>query len=121
MARRKRQSRVDERVAARVRDLRKAQGLSQAETARRAGFARSHLSQIESGNTVPSIVAVEKLAQVLGVSMAELVGETGPTPRPDSADALARELRERGPVFVRAVKTYLKTLDQVARQARESD
>ncbi|MGE0708637.1 MAG: helix-turn-helix domain-containing protein [Planctomycetota bacterium] len=113
MARKKRTP-VDQRVAARLRSLREAQGLSQAETARRAGIARSHLSQIESGVVVPSIVTADGLATALGITFAQLVEEEPEKSAPDPADAIARRLRERGPAWVKAVKSYLATLDEIA-------
>lgn len=117
MARRTRDS-VDKRVADRVRSLREEQGISQAELARQAKIARSHLSQIESGNNVPSVVTADALARALGVPITQLVAEEEQPVRPDPADGIAVLLRERGPAYLAAVKTYIRTLDKIAKDLK---
>lgn len=56
----------------RVRELRKANGLSQEAFADKCGFARSYMSRIERGVGNPSLDAIEVLAAGLGVPVAEL-------------------------------------------------
>ena len=58
-----------------IRDLRWGARLKQVELARRAGIAQNTLSQIELGNTVPSVPTLEKIARGLGVSADELLRE----------------------------------------------
>ncbi len=58
-----------------IRDLRWGARLKQVELARRAGIAQNTLSQIELGNTVPSVPTLEKIARGLGVSTDELLRE----------------------------------------------
>ena len=60
-----------------IRPLRHAAGLSIAELARKAQVGRSHLSELESGHlqTDPTIGTLEKLARVLGRTVASLVTE----------------------------------------------
>ncbi len=61
-----------------IRDLRWDAHLKQVELARRAGIAQNTLSQIEIGNTVPSVPTLEKLARALGVPADELLKEPVP-------------------------------------------
>jgi transcriptional regulator with XRE-family HTH domain len=61
-----------------IRDLRWDAHLKQVELARRAGIAQNTLSQIELGNTVPSVPTLEKLARALGVPADELLKEPVP-------------------------------------------
>ena len=64
---------LGERIGAKVRKLRKAQGLSQEELAARAGIDRTYVSQIERAVKNVTIVSLDKIARGLGVTLAELV------------------------------------------------
>ena len=61
------------RVAANIRELRKAKGLSQEQLAEVAEFHRTYVSQLERCVTNISIDGLERLAQVLGVDVARLL------------------------------------------------
>jgi transcriptional regulator with XRE-family HTH domain len=54
--------------------LRQARSLSMDELSRRAGVSKSMLSQIERAQANPTVAVVWRLANALGVSMAELLG-----------------------------------------------
>ena len=56
----------------RLRTLREKRGWNQAYLAETAGIGRAHLSQIENGAVAARIDTLEQLAQVLGISLAEL-------------------------------------------------
>lgn len=62
-----------ERIAANIRQLRKTQGLSQEQLAEIAEFHRTYVSQLERCITNISIDGLERLAQVLGVDITELL------------------------------------------------
>lgn len=62
-----------ERIAANIRQLRKARGLSQEQLAEIAEFHRTYVSQLERCITNISIDGLERLAQVLGVDITELL------------------------------------------------
>lgn len=64
---------VRRRLAANMRRLRKERGLSQEALAHECGYDRTYVSQIERQVTTPSITAVAKIAEALGVSIGELV------------------------------------------------
>lgn len=61
------------RIARRVRLLRSRRGMSTAELARRAGMHRPNLSRLEAGRHEPSLDILEKVANALGVPVADLV------------------------------------------------
>lgn len=61
------------RVAANIRRLRKSKGLSQEQLAELAQFHRTYVSQLERCVTNISIDGLERLAQVLGVDIIELL------------------------------------------------
>lgn len=67
-------------LAGRIRFLREQQGLSQRALAEAAGVSAAALSQIESGQTSPSVATLEKLADGLGISMAAFFLDRRETP-----------------------------------------
>lgn len=73
---------INQRIAARVRGLRAANGLSLEALAQRSGVSRSMISLIERGESSATAVVLEKLATSLGVALAGLFDD--PQPRPTS-------------------------------------
>lgn len=67
---------ISQRIAARVRDLRGASGLSLEALAERSGVSRSMISLIERGESSATAVVLEKLAASLGVALAALFEDT---------------------------------------------
>ena len=64
------------RVGDTLAALRQQQGLSMDELSRKAGVSKSMLSQIERAQANPTVAVVWRLANALGVPMAELLGNT---------------------------------------------
>jgi len=56
----------------RIRETRKAKGLSQEDFAHLCGFDRTYISGIERGKRNPSLTAIEVLAKALGLSVEKL-------------------------------------------------
>jgi transcriptional regulator with XRE-family HTH domain len=65
-------SHINYRIAARVRELRGAQGLSLDGLANKSHVSRSMISVIERGESSPTAVVLEKLAAALSVTLASL-------------------------------------------------
>jgi transcriptional regulator with XRE-family HTH domain len=63
---------INARIAARVRELRAARGLTLDTLAARCGVSRSMISLVERGESSPTAVVLEKIASGLGVSLATL-------------------------------------------------
>jgi transcriptional regulator with XRE-family HTH domain len=63
---------LNQRIAARVRELRAARGLSLDALASKSGVSRSMISLIERGESSPTAVVLEKLAGGLDVTLASL-------------------------------------------------
>lgn len=59
----------------RVSRLRTGLGLSQREFAATAGMDRMYLSKIEAGTTNPSLESIAKIAEGLGVDLADMFRE----------------------------------------------
>jgi transcriptional regulator with XRE-family HTH domain len=56
-------------VSEKLRTIRKKNGLTQAELARRVGVSRSYINKIENGEAKPSLALLERIASILGVSI----------------------------------------------------
>ena len=67
-------------IAANVRRLRTARGLSAAALARESGIARATLAELEAGRGNPTVETLYGLAKVLGVTFADLLMEAGAPP-----------------------------------------
>jgi len=64
---------VGHRLAKKMKALREAKSWSQEELGDRAGMHRTYISQVERVIKTPSIVAVDRIAGALGVSLGELL------------------------------------------------
>ncbi len=75
---------INERIAARVRELRASLGMSLEALATRCAVSRSMISLIERGETSPTAVVLEKIAGGLGVTLASLFDDSSAAPSPVS-------------------------------------
>ncbi|MGH3010808.1 MAG: helix-turn-helix domain-containing protein [Gaiellaceae bacterium] len=66
-------------VGARLREQRRALGLTLSEAARSAGISTSHLSSIEIGNSIPSLPILARVVAVLDLSLNEVLRNVGTT------------------------------------------
>jgi transcriptional regulator with XRE-family HTH domain len=64
-----------------VRTARAAAGLTQEELADRAGLDRSYIGGVERGERNPTLSVIEKIAEGLGVTLAELFSYSAKGPR----------------------------------------
>jgi len=60
-------------IGERVRELREAKGLSISDLAIKAGMKRPNLSRLEHGRHQPSLETLERIAESLGISVAQLI------------------------------------------------
>lgn len=78
-------------IGKRLRELRHQAGLSGNALARQAGVAQSTVSEVESGRTVPSIRALQKLCMAMGISLGDFFsGTPGREPLSPSLQTLIR-------------------------------
>ena len=61
------------RIVGRIKEIRQSKNLSITELAKKAGIKRPNLSRLESGKHLPSLDTIEKLAEALEVSIADIV------------------------------------------------
>jgi transcriptional regulator with XRE-family HTH domain len=64
------------KVAAQVKDIRRARHLSQRQLAGRMQVPRTYISKIENGKAIPTLGSLERLADALGVNVRQLVRDT---------------------------------------------
>lgn len=58
-----------------IRSLRKARGISQEELAHRSQVDRAYMSSIERGTQNPGIMTIIRIAEGMGISVAEIFAE----------------------------------------------
>jgi transcriptional regulator with XRE-family HTH domain len=97
-------SSLNQRIAARIGELRGTQALSLDGLASRSGVSRSMISLIERGESSPTAVVLEKLAAGLGVTLASLF--EGPEPSRGSGGPVAK--RDEQPQWKDPASGYLR-------------
>jgi transcriptional regulator with XRE-family HTH domain len=85
------ESNLNQRIAARVRGLRDAHGLSLDTLADKSGVSRSMISVIERGESSPTAVVLEKLAAGLGVTLSALFDTGAPSAQGANGPVARRE------------------------------
>jgi len=92
---------LDQRIAARVRDLRARHRFTLDALAERSGVSRSMISLIERGESSPTAVLLERLATALNVPLASLFDAPGPNHEPVVRRADQIEWRDPASGYVR--------------------
>jgi transcriptional regulator with XRE-family HTH domain len=77
--------------AARLREVRRSRGMTQAELSRRALVTTSYIWRLESGGAAPGIDLVARLARALGTTSHDLLPETA---APDTMTLLRNQAAE---------------------------
>src|SRR6266511_2022390 len=97
-------SNIHQALRERLKAFREMRGLTQGELGAKAGMAAASISHFETGQRVPSLDSVVKLADALEVSVDALLGR-----------ASMEKASQLDPVFLRASKASSQTLDTVRR------
>jgi transcriptional regulator with XRE-family HTH domain len=74
-------------ISDRIREIRRQRGLTMDDLAKKAGFTKSYLSQIENLKREPTIGTLVTIANALGISVFSLIGTDAPA---DSGPAIVR-------------------------------
>jgi transcriptional regulator with XRE-family HTH domain len=85
------QADVVQHFAAKLKELRRNRGYSQATLSEAASVSTSYITRLENGLVAPGIDLVARLATALGVAITDLLPSTPPT---DPADVLKRQARQ---------------------------
>lgn len=85
---------VDNLIGTRLRELRRARGLSAREVAKRASVTPAYLSRLENGHLSPTVSTLTRVVQAMGDSVASVFGSesAGPVVRKDERQLI----RNRG-------------------------
>ncbi|MFF4545817.1 helix-turn-helix domain-containing protein [Streptomyces sp. NPDC001435] len=92
---------VDARLGARLAELRAERGWSLGELAERSGVSRSTLSRAERAEVSPTAALLNRLCQVYGRTMSQLLSEVEPAPAPVVRAAEQPVWEDRASGFVR--------------------
>ena len=103
----KKRAEVVRLFAARLRELRRSRGMTQAELARRAEVSVTHLSELENAEIAPGIDLVDRLARALGAAMADLLPSAAP---PEPLPVLREQAERRFDTLLEKAdrETYLR-------------
>jgi len=85
------ESNLNQRIAARVRELRAERGLSLDALTGKSGVSRSMISRVERGETSPTAALLEKLAGGLNVTLASLFDAPATTSTPQNGPVARRQ------------------------------
>lgn len=96
------QADIVQAFAARLRELRRSRGMTQAELARQSHVTLSYIGKLEAGNSAPGLDLIDRLAKALGVRLSEMLPEESP---PDSTVVLKEQAK-------RLTSTLLETADR---------
>jgi transcriptional regulator with XRE-family HTH domain len=96
------------RVAAQVKDIRKARHLSQRQLASRMQVPRTYISKIENGKAIPTLGSLERLAAALEVDICQLVRDGHSQRDEEMAEILADP-------FLAELAQYLPKLEALQR------
>jgi len=83
-----------ELLGARIKELRKAKGLSQEKLSEKVGIDSKHLSRIEVGKSYPSLDTLEKIANALHVEIKDLFEFIHLSPSKELPDSISKLLKE---------------------------
>lgn len=101
----------------RIRALRDERALTQAELARRSGLSQSNIVRIEAAERSPTLGSLAKVAQGLGVSLADLMADATIDVKPAKAEKawyrLCSTLRDRDERFLRAVERVVRAMESL--------
>jgi transcriptional regulator with XRE-family HTH domain len=82
-------------IGTRLRELRKAKGLSQGDIEKRTGLLTCYLSRVECGHTLPEVGTLERWAKALDLELYQLFYQgKGEPMAPEVAEPTRRNTRE---------------------------
>lgn len=112
------------RIGDRIRLHRRRLGMTQKELAARVGVSPGTIGMYETNRREPDLETIRRLAEVLGVTVAELVGETATDMPREGRDELAfhhvdRLLDPDAPIRPSLKERILRLRDELGRLADE--
>lgn len=102
----------------RVKEARRKKGLKQGEVAILTGLTCSHMSHIETGKTKPALPTIVKIANVLEVSVDELLCDNLQHARPVYDQKIAELLADCDDAELKAFLEIIQSTKAVIRRTR---
>ena len=99
-----------ELLGARIKELRKAKGLSQEELSEKVGIDSKHLSRIEVGTSYSSLDTLGKIAQALGIEIKDLFEFMHLSRTKDLTDNISKLLKEADEDKVRLILKIIRAV-----------
>lgn len=99
-----------ELLGARIKELRKAKGLSQSQLSESIGIDPKHLSRIEVGNSYPSLDRLERMANVLGVDIKDFFEFGHLEKKKEVVESLSKLLKEANEDNLRLIFKIIKSI-----------
>lgn len=109
-----------DKIGQRIRDARTKMGIQQAELAYRAGLTTSHMSHIETGRTKLALPTIVKIANVLSVSVDELLCDSLEQVKVVYDQKIADELEDCDSAELQAFLEIIRSTKSVLRKNRKS-
>lgn len=104
------------KIGQRIREARCKLGLQQAEVAYRAGLTTSHMSHVETGQTKVALPTIVRIANVLSVSVDELLVDSMEQVKPIYDKWIANELEDCDAVELQAFLEIIRSSKAVFRK-----
>jgi transcriptional regulator with XRE-family HTH domain len=99
-----------ELLGARIKELRKAKGLSQEELSEKVGIDSKHLSRIEVGKSYPSLDTLERIANALNVEIKDLFEFMHQVRSKELTDNVSKLLKEAGDDKLRLILKIIRAV-----------
>jgi XRE family transcriptional regulator, regulator of sulfur utilization len=113
---------LNDAVAARIRELRLAKGWSQEELAEEAELSRDAIARIERGARAPRLDTLDMIAEAFGISLPVILSFEQPLPRrtarDDSMRSLERALNHLEPWLAKALIHAVRLVAQAQVRAK---
>jgi transcriptional regulator with XRE-family HTH domain len=103
---------IDLLVGQRIKELRERYGLQSKELADKAGLNRSALSKIENGNQQITMRELAAIAEVLGISLAELLEDTDPLAPSITHVRVWRESKRFSEKLMASLLAFMSTIEE---------
>ena len=104
----------------RIAACRKACGLTQAQVGEKLGFTQPHIQAFESGRRRISVTDLPKLADLLGVSVEELLGLSEKPGRRGRPSMLQRQFEQASRLSRKQQQFVAQVMDAVLLQAKQA-
>ena len=97
-------------IGERIKQARKAKGLTQEELAEKLGCTKQSIAQYEKGRRSPKIDGLIKIAESLNIPTSDLLGEPRPTTQTDHTESRLNQLMEECGELISTAARYRRHL-----------